>query len=167
MSTAAVSAPPKGLIWAAVGPAAVGLALGVTRAEGPGLLAAALLPAVVGGVLALTTPALYISAAFAGVAPSPRALFGHLRRALRDGGLVMAGLAPGLLFLAATTQSDRAATALGALTVATGAVVALKLLYRRLFNTDGDDPRGLVLFVPWALVSLGIGAFMFSAVIQG
>ncbi|MCA9548014.1 MAG: hypothetical protein KC613_26595 [Myxococcales bacterium] len=166
MSTA-VAAPGKGLIWAAVGPAAVGLALGLTRAEGPGLLAAALLPAVVGGVLALTSPALYITAAFAGVAPEPRVLFGHLHRALRDGGLIMAGLAPGLLFLAATTRTDGVAVFLGMATVALGALVGLRLLFGRLFAGDPEDGRGLALFVPWALVSLGIGAFMLRAVLLG
>ncbi len=158
------AAPPRGLVWAAAGPAALGLTLGLVRPDGPGLLAAVLLPAVVGGVLVLTTPALYISAAFAGMAPAPRALLGVLRRALRDGGLVMAGLAPGLLFLVATTESARAATALGALAVATGALVGLRLLYGRLFGGD-DTGRGLGLFLPWAGVTLGIGAYLLRAVL--
>ena len=175
---------PLSPIWAVVGPAVVGLAVGIARPEHPGLTAALLLPAVVGGVVALTSPALYIGAAFSGLAPSPRTLLLALQHTLRDAGLAMAGLAPAMLFLAATAHGSLTPAVLAAMVVALSAVIGLRLLYSRLFslpapepatqpakNPDGTQPlsarairqlKSATLFTLWAAVVLGIGAYLLS-----
>ncbi|MCA9541685.1 MAG: hypothetical protein KC620_22465 [Myxococcales bacterium] len=150
--------------WAVAGPAAVGLCLGLRFDPGAAATLAIALPAVMLGVTALTTPTLYIGAAFVGVAPKPRAVLAALSDGLADAGRVLLGLAPALMFLTVTSTSKRTGLALAAAALLLGSLLGLRLLYRRLFPT-GASARAMALFAGWALVNLGLGAHLLMRVI--
>lgn len=152
-------------LLAAAGPAAVGAVMGLGTDWRAAPLLVVALPAVVLGVAALTTPALYIGAAFAGVAPSPRAAGAAAGSALADMGRVMLGLAPPLLFLAATAGEGATVAWLGRGAVLLAALVGLRLLKWRLFDDIEDGGRGVAVFGTWALVALGIGLHLLNAVL--
>jgi len=146
----------RGLPLALAGPALAGAALGLPH--GPAALAtrAALLPAIIVGVALIMLPALYIGAAFLGVAPNARSVISAAGSALADTGMVFLGLAPALLFLVAASTVTTTVVGLGYLTVALAVAIGLRALYLRLFT--GNARRSVPLFACWAMVSLGIGA---------
>lgn len=151
------TADPKTLAaWALAGPAALGVCVGLCLDPALAWIPAAALPAVVVGVTLLCVPTLYIGAAFAGVAPPPRAVLAGVGRTLADAGRVLAGLLPAVAFLAATASSPGTVRLLAFGATALAALVGLRVLYRRLF-ADRDGPTARLLFGAWALVYLGIG----------
>lgn len=152
--------PGAMVAFAAAGPLAVGAVLAACLNDAAPFIA---VPAVVFAVAALTLPALYIATAVCGAAPPIGRVMRAVGRALCSLGLVNAGLAAPLLFLGASA-GERTAFALGALTVAVSAVVALKVLYAELY--EGVFPvvgRGL-LFWTWAVIALVIGARLFGEI---
>jgi ABC-type transport system involved in cytochrome c biogenesis permease subunit len=141
------------------GPALIGAALGLPEGVGTSAARAAVLPAIVVGVALLTLPALYIGAAFFGVAPRAQAVVRSASGALKDMGIVFFGLAAPLVFLVAASTESTTVRILGQLAVSLGVVLGFRALYVRLF--DRRSLRALTLFVCWAMVSFGIGAQLF------
>ncbi|MBU0550310.1 hypothetical protein KKF91_21100 [Myxococcota bacterium] len=120
-------------------------------------------PFVLLGVLVMTTPALYITSAFSGVAPSAKIMLHEVGAILRDGGVILLGVAPALFFMGSTTLNPWVGYALGQLTLTVTALIAFGLLYQRLFQ--GAKGKRLPLFALWALVTLGIGHHLLSRLI--
>lgn len=157
MGTENSSGATRELIWAAVGAGLTGACLGARLGAEAALALGLTLPAALVGVAGLTAPALYIGAAFAGVAPSPRALFRQLHRGLGDAGRVMAGLAPVLVLLTATAASTTTVRLLGLAVVFSAVVLGLRVTWPRLFGAAGAPGRAAAVFAAWSLVALGIG----------
>ena len=143
---------------AAAGPLAVGAVL-TLRLHDPAPLVA--VPAVVFAVAALTLPALYIAAAVVGAAPPIGDVVRAVGRALHALGLVHLGLVMPLAFLVASSGSETA-FALGAIAVAAGAAIALKVLRAALFGDGAPAGGRAVLFWSWAAVALVIGGRLFG-----
>lgn len=149
---------------ALAGPAAIGACIGLATTPATFWIPAAALPAVIVGVTALCAPTLYIGAAFAGVAPSPRVVVAGLGRTLADAGRVLAGLVPATAFLTATATQPGTARLLGFAVTLLAAGVGLRMLYRRLFAArDGIAAR--LLFAAWSLVFLGIGLHLLAGLL--
>ncbi len=110
-------------------------------------------------VVLMTAPALYIGAAFIGIAPPAAKMFLGMGSSLRDGGLLLLGLIPPLLFLNSTTVFPSTGMLLGVMTLAMVALLTLALLYRRLFQ-EGKGIRALLFFGLWSMATLGIGLRM-------
>lgn len=151
------------------GPAAIGAALGLGAhgppAAGPltALTCAAALAAIVVGTWAAMMPALYIGAAFMGIAPRAQAVARSTGAALADMGLVFLGLAPAFLFLVVSSAEGVTVRALGTVVVGAGVALGLRALFVRLF--DRRSLKALGLFAGWSLVSVGIGASLFAKVV--
>jgi hypothetical protein len=151
------------------GPAAIGAALGLNAQAqaqaGPvaALSCAAILTAIIVGTWASMLPALYIGAAFMGVAPRAQAVARSAGAALGDMGLIFLGLAPPFLFLVASSTQGVTVRALGYVVVSAGVALGLRALFVRLF--DGRSLKALGLFAGWSLVSVGIGASLFERMV--
>jgi hypothetical protein len=149
------------------GPAAVGAALAsnANSSAGPltALAGAAVLSAIVVGTWAAMLPALYIGAAFLGVAPRAQAVARSAGAALGDMGLVFLGLAPPLFFLVASSSQGVTVRVLGYTVVTAGVALGLRALFVRLF--DRRSLKALGLFAGWSLVSFGIGASLFARLV--
>ena len=142
------------------GPMLVGACFGLQTGLLEALEASVAVPAVLVGVALLMAPALYIGAAFLGVAPAARDAARAVGAALADAGLLMLGLVPAFAFLLATS-GDVALFLLTHLVVLTSVAVALLALRRRLFAGSGRPIASTALFLLWALVGLGIGERLF------
>lgn len=157
------SSPPVAgprMALALLGPAALGLVL---TAGDPGAFTEVLrLPLLWIGVAALMTPALYITAALSGLAPSLREVASATLDALSRGGGLLLGLAPALLFLVATSFSSRLAHDFVGVVAALGALAGLGLLFERLLVATDASATARFVFFGWAAVLLGIGAQLFA-----
>lgn len=153
-----MSSIPVSVASAAAGPLAVGAVLTLRLHDLAPLVA---VPAVVFAVAALTLPALYIAAAVAGAAPPIGEVVRAVGRALHALGLVHLGLVMPLAFLVASSGPETA-FALGAIAVATGATIALKVLRAALFDAGAPVGGMVVLFWSWAAVALVIGGRLFG-----
>lgn len=149
---------------ALAGPAALGACVGLALTPATFWIPAAALPAIIIGTTALCAPTLYIAAAFAGVAPPPRAVAAALGRTLADAGRVLAGLFPAIALLTATATAPGTVRLLAFAAILLAAAIALRVLYRRLF-ADRDRPAARLLFAAWALVFLGIGLHLLSGLL--
>ena len=149
------------------GPAAVGFCLGLRAGIVPALTFALVLPAVLVGVTLITTPALYIGAAFAGLAPPAKQVVPAVGCGLRDTGLSLLGLAPALLFLTSTSNDPTTVSLVGkgVLLFATG--LGLFQLYRHIFGSAAAPARTLPLFAVWGIACLGIGGHLIARIIGG
>lgn len=145
------------------GPAAIGAALGLFDGPSALITRAVVFPTIIIGVAALMLPALYIGAAFLGVAPKAQAVARSARAALGDMGVVFLGLAAPLFFLVAASTELGTVRVLGHLIVGVGVALGLRALFIRLF--DRRSPRAIGLFAGWSLVSVGIGAQLFARTI--
>lgn len=143
---------------ATAGPIGVGAVL-AARLHDPATLIA--VPVVVGAVTALTVPGLYIGMAVVGAAPPMPRVIRAVGAALFALGVAMAGLALPLGFLVATAASGTA-FALGALCVAAGAGIGLRVLHRELFEGELEVAGRGLLFLMWAAIALVIGARLFG-----
>lgn len=152
------------IVWAVVGPLAVGASLGLRFGVQSAATLGLALPAILAGVTALTAPALYIGAAFTGVAPPPREVLVALGEGLADAGTVLLGLTPTLLLLTATATQTLTVAIVGYAVVLLGVGLALRQLYRRLFE-DTRGPWAPVLYIAWSVVGLGIGAHLLAQVL--
>jgi hypothetical protein len=112
--------------------ATFGLALGAGRdmaamaAHAVGVPIAFVVVALVGG------PAFYVALAHAGVDVSALALAGALSRGTASAGLVLAGLAPTMLLLAVTCESQVTVAVYGVLGLAAGGCLGLRAMFREL-----------------------------------
>jgi len=139
--------------------ASLGLRFGVDSAVALGIA----LPAILAGTAALTAPALYIGAAFTGVAPPPRDVLTAITEGLADTGTVLLGLTPAVLLLTATASQPGTVLFLGYGVVLLGVAIGLRQLYARLFaDTPGFWPP--LLYAAWSTVGLGIGALLLTQV---
>lgn len=142
------------------GPASLGLTLGLTGISQSVLASALLVPAAIFGTTALMLPALYIGSALAGTGVTARQMGRDTLGALREAGLGCLGLAPAMLFLAATSASGGGALAVS-LALAVAVMLGFRGLYARLFAPLELGPakaKGALVFAAWALVAFGIGA---------
>jgi hypothetical protein len=157
MSLAATESPfpiPRGLALAlaAIGPVAIGGIL-AAKAGDPTPLAA--VPTIAFGVLAATSPALYIAMAALGDAPPA----GRVARALVIGlgafGIALAGLVMPAAFLSLSSISQETTLVMTSLALAGAAWLGVRRLARELAMRS---PAASVIFVVWAFATLGIAA---------
>ncbi|MBA3393630.1 MAG: hypothetical protein H0T89_13355 [Deltaproteobacteria bacterium] len=151
----AIPAPfPRGLglTLAAAGPVALGAIL-AARAGTLTPLAGA--PAIIFGVVAATSPALYIAIAATGEAPPLSKVARAFALALGAFGLALAGLVLPAAFLSLSSVS--AVTTIAVVTAALGgaAVLALRRLATELATPDSSLTSS-VIFIVWAAATLGI-----------
>ena len=155
MSLAATESPfpiPRGLALAlaAIGPVAIGGIL-ASKAGVAAPIAAA--PAIVFGVLAATSPALYIAIAATGDAPPA----GRVARALVIGlgafGTALAGLLMPAAFLSLSSISIEATFATTSLALAGAALLGFRRLARELGTRSS---AAAVVFAVWAFANVGI-----------
>lgn len=155
--------PPRSVLrdaaWAIGGPALVGFGLGLCADLMTGVMMALALPSVFVGVVLLTIPTLYISAAFLGVAPQASVVVGALRRGLADSGRVLLALSPSLALLAATSGSAHPERPLCVGAVLFVSAIALHMFERRLFG-PGSPLRARVLFGGWSLLFMATGLYL-------
>jgi hypothetical protein len=160
MSTTAARAPAPPLVTAALilgGPAVLGACVGM-RAGLSSLLGYTLsLPALVLGVGAVMLPALYILAAFVGVAPSAKRVLRVASETLADLGRLLLGFVPALGFLTLSSQDPANAPVLGLLALGAATLLGLRALYLRLFAAKRRGLLSLALYLAWSSVCLGIG----------
>ena len=155
MSLAATESPfpiPRGLALAlaAVGPVAIG---GIFAARAGVAAPLAVAPAIVFGVLAATSPALYIAIAATGDAPPA----GRVARALVVGlgafGIALAGLVLPAAFLSLSSLSPVTTVAVTSLALAGAALLGLVRLSRELRTRSA---AASTIFAVWAFATLGI-----------
>jgi hypothetical protein len=155
MSLVATESPfpiPRGLALAlaAIGPVAIG-GIFAAKAGVPTPLAVA--PAIVFGVLAATSPALYIAIAATGDAPPA----GRVARALAIGlgafGIALAGLVMPAAFLSLSSLSPITTVAMTSLALGGAALLGFRRLARELATRS--PAATLVLWV-WAIATIGI-----------
>jgi hypothetical protein len=144
--------PQVGLALAATGPLAIGAIL-AARAQDLAPLAA--VPAIVFGVLAATSPALYIAIAATGDAPPLRSVARAVGVALGAFGVALAGLVLPAAFLAMSsiaplTTIVMCSCALGAAALLAAWRLAAELGTRRV--------GAKLVFHAWALATVGIAA---------
>ena len=142
--------PPASLALAVAGPFAIGAILAV-RAEDIAPLAA--VPAIVFGVLAATSPALYIAIAATGDAPPLRTVARAIGVALGAFGIALAGLVLPAAFL--SLSSLQASTTVG---VCTAALAGASFLAARRLASELAARRvtAHVVFYLWTLATVGI-----------
>jgi len=157
MSLAATESPfpiPRGLALAlaALGPVAIG---GILAAKSGVPTPLAAVPAIAFGVMAATSPALYIAIAATGDAPP----VGRVARALVIGlgafGIALAGLVMPAAFLSLSSISPVTTVAMTSLALAGAAVLGLARLSRELQTRTA---AASTIFVVWAAATLGIAA---------
>jgi hypothetical protein len=142
---------PLGL--AALGPIGVGGILAVRFADSTALVAA---PAITFGVLAVTSPALYIATAAVGAAPPLAQMVRALATALAAFGIALAGLMLPAMFLA-WSSIDPMTTVV----IASGALVIASTLAARRFATELASGRShsaarSAVFAGWTFATLGL-----------
>ncbi len=155
MSLAATESPfpiPRGLAlaMAAIGPVAIG---GIFAAKAGAATPLAVAPAIVFGVLAATSPALYIAIAATGDAPPA----GRVARALMVGlgafGIALAGLVMPAAFLSLSSTSGVTTVAMTSLALIGAALAGLRRLASEL---QTRSLAASVVFAVWAFATLGI-----------
>jgi len=165
MSLAATESPfpiPRGLALAlaAIGPVAVG---GVLAAKAGVATPLAATPAIAFGVLAATSPALYIAIAATGDAPPA----GRVARALIIGlgafGIALAGLIMPAAFLSLSSISPVTTFAMTSLALGGAALLGVRRLAREL---DARSAAASVIFVVWAFATLGIAGRLWWDLVQ-
>lgn len=140
------------LALAVLGPVAIGGLLAI-RAESLTPLAAA--PAIVLGVVAATSPALYIASAALGYAPPIAAVARAFVLALAAFGVALAGLVLPAAFLSLSSLSPATTIAVATGALAGAGLLALRRLARELAVGDGSVLASLV-FLVWSAATAGI-----------
>lgn len=157
MSLAATESPfpiPRGLALAlaAIGPLAIG-AIFAAKAGTPTPVAAA--PAIVFGVLAATSPALYIAIAATGDAPPASRVAHALMIGLGAFGIALAGLVVPAAFLSLSSISPATTVAMTSLALGAAALLGFRRLASELATRSA---AGLIVFGVWAFATVGIAA---------
>jgi hypothetical protein len=157
MSLAATESPfpiPRGLAlaMAAIGPIAVG---GIFAAKAGVATPVAAAPAIVFGVLAATSPALYIAIAATGDAPPAARVARALMIGLGAFGIALAGLVMPAAFLSLSSISPTTTVAFTSLALGAAALLGFRRLARELATRSVAAD---VVFVVWAFATLGIAA---------
>lgn len=157
MSLAATESPfpiPRGLAlaMAAIGPIAVG---GIFAAKAGVATPVAAAPAIVFGVLAATSPALYIAIAATGDAPPAARVARALMIGLGAFGIALAGLVMPAAFLSLSSISPTTTVAFTSLALGAAALLGFRRLARELATRSVAAD---VVFAVWAFATLGIAA---------
>lgn len=155
----------QSIALALAGPAAAGAAAGFRSGALETVRLGAALPATVIGVAVLTLPALYVATTYVGASPSLDRLSSAALAALRDAGIALLGLAPALLFLAATSDVDHA-RAWSGVAFAASAFVTVRALSRGVGLGAGSELSHRAVFGAWALVSVAIGGLLAARVLS-
>lgn len=144
--------PPVGLALAAAGPIAIG---GILAARAQDLSPLVAVPAIVFGVLAATSPALYIAIATTGDAPPLRSVARAIGVALGAFGIALAGLTLPAAFLSLSSIAPETTIVICSVALGGAAYLAARRLSRELRT------RALVAkfaFLIWALATFGVAA---------
>lgn len=150
---------PRGLALAlaGLGPVAVGAILAAKVSDASPVAAA---PAIVFGVLAATSPALYIAIAAVGAAPPIGRVAHALVTALGAFGIALAGLLLPAAFLSLSSLSVDTTIAVTSSALVAAGAIGLRRLGRALVSPAQlrmAAGAGLM-FAAWALATLGIAA---------
>mgnify|MGYP003631980566 CR=1 FL=1 len=136
--------------------------LGATAGIDSGMFAvahdAAVLPMAVALLTVLLVPALFVAASLSGLAIRLPDLGSAVAEGLRASGIASLGLIGPVLFLLASTDSSAVSRLLVSAVLLFVAVLGLRAIYVRLFRDALPFVTGLVLYLCWSLVFLGIGA---------
>lgn len=138
------------------GPLALGACVGLKADLGATATMAISLPLVLAGVMIITLPALYVSASMLGYAPRVSLVRDAALGAARDVGVMMLGLTPATLFVAASLPGVDEATVMGSLAVALCAMLGARAFSFRL-KTVITERRALIAIPLWMVLSLGLG----------
>lgn len=157
MSLAALESPfpiSRGvaLALAAAGPVAIG---GVLAATAGVATPVAVAPAIVFGVLAATSPALYIAIAATGDAPPAARVVRALLVGLGAFGIALAGLVVPAAFLSLSSVSSGTAIGFTSAALGAAALIGFRRLSREL---QMQSPAAIFVFGAWAVATLGIAA---------
>ena len=155
MSLAATESPfpiPRGLALAlaAIGPVAIG---GVFAAKSGVATPLAVAPAIVFGVLAATSPALYIAIAATGNAPPAARVARALMIGIGAFGIALAGLVMPAAFLSLSSLSPVTTVAMTSLALGGAALLGFRRLAAEL---ETRSPAAKLVLAVWALATLGI-----------
>ncbi len=149
-------AAPRGLAitLAAIGPVAIG-ALLAARSGSPTPVVA--VPAIVFGVVAATSPALYIATAATGAAPALSVVIRAFGVALGAFGVALAGLLLPAVFLSLSSIDPRTMAIVASGALAAAAYLALRRLARELHvSSITPSLSASVVFLAWSGATLGI-----------
>lgn len=166
------TATPRGAMVGAGGAMLIGAVVGMQADAESGtqlgalLHATSVLPLILAGVSAAMIPALYIAMSLAGAAPPAPRVAAALMRAFGACGVTLLGLAAPLAFLLSTMHSSHLSVLLGAAVVAAGVIAGLRVIFADLFGGRAGPLVHLV-FALWSLVSLAIGARMYTQLMLG
>jgi hypothetical protein len=153
---------PLGL--AALGPIAVGGILAVRFADATPLAAA---PAITFGVLAATSPALYIATAAVGDAPPLGQMVRALATALAAFGVALAGLLLPAMFLAwSSVEPITTVVIASAALVIAASLAAVRFSSELAVGRARSMARGAV-FAGWAVATVGIAAKLWWSFASG
>ena len=153
------------LLVAVGGPLVLGATLGVPFGVRKILTDSVLLPGLVIGLTLMMAPALYIGMSLVGAAPPASRVGTAVGRALRAGGIVMAGLSPATAFLLSTTLSHAFVYVFGVLAVGGATLAALRALWGELVTEPDKRLRAIPVFGIWSAVSLGLGLHLFISML--
>jgi hypothetical protein len=162
MSTQALAPPARGLAFAALGPVAIG-GIVATRAEVITPLFST--PAILFGVIAATSPALYIALAATGDAPPLAKVVRAFGVGLAAFGVVLAGLILPVAFLAASSVAPATTFVVASVALGGAALLAFVRLARELATDDRALMPSIVFFV-WAAATAGIAGRLWIDLVQ-
>ena len=157
--------PARGpaLVLAALGPVAIGAIMAIRAETASPILA---VPAVVFGVVAATSPALYIATAATGAAPPLGAVVRAFGVALGAFGIALAGLLLPAAFLALSSIDKVTAFAAATAAVGAAAYLGLRRLATELVSSSKDPYPGATTIKPsltsstvffvWSAATIGI-----------
>ncbi len=145
---------PVALALAALGPVAIGAIMAVRAETASPLL---VVPAVLFGVVAATSPALYIATAVTGTAPPLGAVIRAFGVALGAFGIALAGLLLPATFLALSSVDPMMTFVAASAAVAAAAVLGLRRLASELVSSSGAPSlTSSTVFFVWAAATIGI-----------
>jgi len=139
-----------GLALAALAPAAVG---GILTAHFAAVPPVAVTPAIVLGVIAATSPALYIALAATGEAPRVPAVARAIAVALAAFGIALTGFVLPATFLSLTAVTDPTPIVLATIALGGAAVLGMRRLARELALSSLSS---WLVFSVWSIATLGI-----------
>ena len=138
---------------ATLGPVAIGGILAIRAADPSPLLT---VPAIVFGVIAATSPALYIATAATGQAPPLASVMRGFGVALGAFGVVLAGLVLPATFLSLSSIAPMTTVVVTTVALAGAAVLALRRLSGELFSGLTRSFATTLVFGVWSVATLGI-----------
>jgi hypothetical protein len=139
-----------GLAAAALAPAAIG---GILATQFAAVTPVAVTPAIVLGVIAATSPALYIALAATGEAPRVPAVARAIAIALAAFGIALGGFVLPATFISFTSISNVTSVVIATVALGGAAVLGMRRLARELVL---ESLSAWVVFAVWSIATLGI-----------